>query len=392
MKLAIIGDCHLGASLKAGVKDPLTGLHSRLADYHATLIYAINHAATEKCDWLVFTGDIFEHRFPHMIQQKLFSQALAYALASGIKKIWIVVGNHDQQRTSDTTTLAYLSELKLDNITIVQEPSVVASGEDRIYFYPYRDRRYLECATYPDAIAKVDEQIKNLRAGESAASGTHIMIGHMAIEGTFFPEEESELYVDNELMLQKQTFKDFNLTIMGHVHTPAKISDDPLIFYVGSLEKRGAFESHQKQFMILDLDGKSADWIKLPCRDFCEFRFDVTSQSYGVELMTELKEKMDLHLKEIKDKIVKCEINILADDLANLDIESAQKKILSFGPAFVFPIVPVLKSNRAARTELKETMSETETWTNYIKSLQLDSAFANELISAGAQIITEEEV
>jgi len=91
--IGIIGDCHLGASTKAGPKDPVSGVSSRLMDYYTTFIWAID-ALVPTCTTLVFTGDIFEHRYPQMVQQQLFSAALRHAVLRGAEKIIILEGNH----------------------------------------------------------------------------------------------------------------------------------------------------------------------------------------------------------------------------------------------------------------------------------------------------------
>ena len=113
-KVGIIGDVHLGASIKAGQKDTETGIPSRLLDYKDTLMYAISYVA-KQCKTVIFTGDIFEHRFPHMVQQQIFSECLFQATSLGIEKIYILIGNHDQQRTSSTTTLAYYCDWRSHN-------------------------------------------------------------------------------------------------------------------------------------------------------------------------------------------------------------------------------------------------------------------------------------
>lgn len=390
-KIGIIGDCHLGASLKAGSKDPVTGIHSRLMDYYTTLIYAIDNIAKE-CKVLFFTGDIFEHRYPHMIQQQMFSQALRYAIDAGIEAIHIVIGNHDQQRTSSTTTLAYLAELRLDNIIVHSEPDTINIGNHSVHVYPYRDRRYLGSATYAEAISVADKQIRALRL--SGGTGSNIMIGHMAIEGTFFPEEEAELYTDNELMLSKSSFELFDLSVMGHVHTPGQVSASPPIYYIGSLEKRGAFEGHDKQYAIINLDDRSMEYRRLPCRNFYEFSFDLSDKLYGVDLMHEIERLVDEAIagSDYAGSIIKCDVSIQMDDLCHLDIERVSKFFSSVEPSYVFPPVPMLKSTRVPKTELQESASETETWAAYVKSVVQDAEFCEQLIQAGSTIIAEEEV
>lgn len=386
--IGIIGDCHLGASLKAGTKDPVTGIPSRLVDYHNTLLFAIEEIA-KTCDTIVFTGDIFEHRYPHMIQQQMFSNALRRALELGVKQIHILIGNHDQQRTASTTTLAYLSELKLDNIIIHDEPNTVRIGNDALHFFPYRDRKYLAAPTYAEGIAAADVIIAGLAANR--APGSNILIGHMAIEGTFFAEEEAELYTDNELMLPKASFAPFDLTIMGHVHTPGVVSTNPQIYYVGSLEKRGAFESHKKQYCVVDLQNRSADWKTLPCKDFYEFGIGLPKT--GVELMSGLLAQLvkQIDSTDLTGNIAKVEISVSSEDIGHLNPDAIMAELLRRGCSFVYPPSVSVKTERALRNDVKELGSDTETWSQYIQGLVTDKDFAAQLIAVGNSIIAEEE-
>jgi DNA repair exonuclease SbcCD nuclease subunit len=386
--IGIIGDCHLGASLKAGTKDPVTGVPSRLVDYHNTLLFAIEDIA-KTCDTIVFTGDIFEHRYPHMIQQQMFSNALRRAVELGVKQIHILIGNHDQQRTASTTTLAYLSELKLPNIVIHDEPSTIRMGDDALHFFPYRDRKYLAAPTYAEGIVAADKIIAKLAADR--APGSNILIGHMAIEGTFFAEEEAELYTDNELMLPKASFAPFDLTIMGHVHTPGIVSTSPQIYYVGSLEKRGAFENHKKQYCVVDLANRSADWKVLPCKDFYEF--DLGAPKSGVDLMGLLLKQLDKQIgtTDLKGNIVKAGISVSSEDIGHLNPEAIMAALTARGCSFVYPPAISVKTERALRSDVKELGSDTETWSQYIQGLVTDKEFAAQLIAVGNSIIAEEE-
>jgi len=387
MMVGIIGDCHLGASTKAGPKDSVTGISTRLTDYYTTLIWAID-ALAPTCKVLIFTGDIFEHRYPQMIQQQLFSGALRHALNKGIEKIVIIEGNHDQQRTSDTTTLAYLAELQLPNIIVAHDPTTLDLDGHKLHFLPYRDRRYYGAATYADAITAADAQISALAT--SNGTKTNMLVGHMALEGTFFPEEEAELYTDNELMLPKSSFARFNLTVMGHVHTPGQISSNPPIWYVGSLEKRGAFEAHTKRVCAVDLDARTIDWIDLPCRNF--FEYNLVIPKSGVDFSAVVQAGLDKQIgtDAIKGGIVKINIKVKADDIGRYDAEEIRQYLGQRGVFFCLPPVMTIESERVSRSDIKEQISDTDTWSQYISNAVSDKTVLAALLEVGNAIIAEE--
>jgi DNA repair exonuclease SbcCD nuclease subunit len=385
--IGIIGDCHLGASTKAGPKDPVSGVSSRLMDYYTTLIWAID-ALVPTCTTLVFTGDIFEHRYPQMVQQQLFSAALRHAISRGAEKIIILEGNHDQQRTSDTSTLAYLAELQLPNILVARTPQTVDIDGHKLHLFPYRDRRYYGVATYAEAIVAADSQIQDLAANNGAQ--TNLLVGHMALEGTFFPEEEAELYTDNELMLPKSSFSKFHLTLMGHVHTPGQISANPPIFYVGSLEKRGAFEAHKKQVVIIDPDQKSMSWVDLPCRNFFEYNLVVPKSGVEFQAFVDKGLADQIGQDEIKDAIIKINIRIKADDIGRYDVDSIRAFLQKRGVFFCLPPIMSVESERVSRSEIKEQTSDTDTWSQYIANSVDNADLASRLIEMGNSIIAEE--
>lgn len=385
--IGIIGDCHLGASVKAGSKDPVTGISSRLQDYFNTLIFAIDNLKEKGCETIVFTGDIFEHRYPQMIQQQLFSSALRHALDLGVKKIVIVEGNHDQQRTSNTSTLAYLDELKLDNIVVANDMKTIDIDGHKLHLFPYRDRRYYGASSYSEALKYAEADVQLLAAKNG--NKVNLLVGHMALEGTFFTEEESELYTDNELMLLKTYFNPFNLTIMGHVHTPAKISATPPIYYVGSLEKRGAFESHKKSAIIVDLDSKDIQWVELPCRDFYEY--NVVLPKSGVDFSKNLYENLDFQIanSHLAGAIVKVSVRIKSDDIGRYDADQIRNYFASKNISFCIPPSMYVESDRTSRSDIKEQVSDTDTWSQYIKQTGLQSDIADRMIEIGNSIIAE---
>lgn len=387
--IGVVGDLHIGASLKAGGYDAVTGTYSRLIDYENTLLFTIKDLADKGVKTLVFTGDIFEHRHPSMSQQKIFSHALQYAVELGIQQIYIIIGNHDQQRIKNTTTLAYLSELKLGNIIVVDEISAFKCGSDTLYFVPYRDRKQLQVPSYDEAITLMRKQLSDVREAQQA-SGLHILIGHMAIEGTFFAEEDTELYTDNDLMLPKDMFLQFDVSLMGHVHTPGQISATPPIYYVGSMEKRAAHESHDKQYVIVQPSTKVIQWFKEPCKDFWEIDLNMTDEVYGPTLMTNLVQRMTtaLHGLSVKDNILKVLLKIMIDDIGYLNIDEIKATLSKYSPSFVYPIIPSCISLRATTKVVVESSSDADTWTNYCKSLP-QNLFSPEIIKFGLEIITE---
>lgn len=395
MKIAIIGDVHFGANYNLGQKDPVTGMNTRLVDYSKTLERTIDQIVTDGCEEIVFTGDIFETRHPSVVQQKLFSQNLAYALNQGVKSIDIVIGNHDQQRVQDANTLSYLQELDLHNIKVHEDIAWRKLEKDgqivaNLIFMPYRDRKWLGDDTYSDAISKIRSSLKYV-VGEIDNNAPKIVIGHYAIEGTMFAEEYSELYGDNELYLPKNIFDDIDITIMGHVHTPYVLSDMPYIAYVGSMEKRGAFEDHNKKYALIDLINRSVEYKDEPCREIYELKLDFSVQIYAEELMPKILREIDKFATEcnVATSIIKITLSILAEDAKFLEAKQLEDYLLQkYKVEYCVPIKPLLFSSRQARdAHITEHSSDEEAFSRFMKNTMTEYEFLDEIVNTGLDII-----
>ena len=320
MKIGIIGDVHLGASYNLGRTHSELHVNSRLIDYTNTLEATISEIVELGAEEIIFTGDIFEHRHPPPKQQEIFSQLLHFAHAKGISRMHIVVGNHDQQRQHLTTTISYLKELNLPHIRVYDElryETLEFHGKPvaNVLFMPYRDRIWLGAESHSDAINMLREQI-NSKLELMEDDLPRILVGHMAIEGTFFDEGYRDMYSENQLMLPKDMFSGINVTLMGHVHKPEVVSHDPYIAYVGSMEKSGGFESHDKVFAILDLEKAEVVYHREPCREIFDINLDYSNLTMGEDLFSQIQQDIDSFAENhrLESSIVKGEVKISFED------------------------------------------------------------------------------
>lgn len=396
MKVLIIGDTHIGAAANQGVLHPELQINTRTLDYAETLKYTIDKGAEAGCEVLIFTGDIFEHRKPTLTQQKIFSQSLHFAVNRGFKDIHIVVGNHDQQRLSRTTTLGYLKELQLPNITVHDDFDRIEIKENRkvignVIFMPYRDRKWFGVETYQEALAAVKQSLDfELKAIENHLP--RAVVGHFTIEGTFFNEGYADLYNENQLFLPVSMFDKVDITIMGHVHEPTVISQTPYIAYVGSMEKRGGFETHDKLFAILEFKDGNADvnFYVEPCRAIYEMDFDFSQSSLGDKLQPKImKEVEDFSKKNsLSGSIVKVNLKLLADDEQFCDT----KKVMSFlkeeyGVSYCSEIVPSFFSQRQARDErITERISDREAFRLFVENT-VEEELKKSVLELGMEIV-----
>lgn len=398
MRIGIIGDVHLGASFTLGSQE--NGINTRLIDYNHTLIHTIDDLISKGCSQIVFTGDIFEHRTPTIKQQEFFSAALRHAIEAGIQEVHVVVGNHDQQRTSNATTLSYIKELPLPNIHIHDEMDlfVVLDEEGNpagnLIFMPYRDRRWLDKKTNKEAIEQLDQELA-FHVSSIDNSAPKVVIGHMTLEGTLWMlDQYSDLYNSNDLILPQEMFNSINITIMGHVHTPGIVSKKPFIAYVGSMERRGAFEDHNKKYMIVDLEKKKLVELDEPCREIYDITVNFTNKPQGENLMKNIYHAIDQFANKpevnLENSIVRVLLSLDASDDKFCEVRKVEEYIRQTHNIFhCVEIKPALVFARQARDEnITEHSTDSDAFRRFIDNEFKSNLLKDDMLEAGLNIIS----
>lgn len=395
IKVGVIGDVHLGANQWAGKQHTTLNVNTRLLDYAETLDITIDEMVAAGVNELVFTGDIFEHRFPSIVQQKIFSQCLHSAISKGIDRIHIVIGNHDQQRIHSTTTLSYLKELNLPNIRVYDEMSMQSiewfgKPVANLILMPYRDRLWMEQDTHDSAVRAIQGELDALMSVRNTDIPT-ILIGHMTIEGTFVDEAYKDLYGENQLSLPKSMFSGINVTLMGHIHKPDIISTDPYIAYTGSMEKRGGFEDHDKLYAIIDLESAEVEYHKEPCREMWDMGLDYSSLIVGDGLMDRIKldAKGYAETHSLQGSIIKPVIRICAEDEQYLDTRAISQYLReTLGAHFCSEIKPEIITSRQSRDDrITEDISHTSALQMFLENTVEDTVMRKLLMEAGVELI-----
>jgi len=400
MRIGIIGDVHYGAAFSLGTKDIASGLNTRLVDYDNTLNFTIDSLADKGCRHLCFTGDIFEHRIPSVKQQELFSAALRRAIEKGFEHIHIVDGNHDMQRITGASTVSYLKELRLPNIHVYDNIDVFTVMEDgkpaaNLILMPFRDRKWFNTDSNDLAVKQIDE-ILSYCLSSIENNATKILIGHMAIEGTMWMMDQyAELYNGNDLVLPVSMFNSIDITVMGHVHTPSLISKKPFVYYIGSMEKRGAYENHEKKYMMVDTQTKKAAVFSEPCRDIHDITINLSGDSHGESLMGHALDCVTDYAKQhkLEGAIVKVIISISAEDANFCDTAKIERALRETYKVYhCVEIKPSLIFSRQARdVRINENSSDPEAFSRFLKTTAKDSDLLDNIMAAGLEIISQHQ-
>jgi len=399
MLLAVIGDMHYGANYNMGHTHHRQHINTRLLDYHETFLTTIDEITDAGVTALVLTGDIFEHRRPTLVQQKFFSKALAYAFASGIKDIYIVIGNHDQQRISRTNTLSYLQELKLGNLHIADElTGFTLSHDGQVYanliLMPYRDRKWYGADTYDEARACLKKELDyHVRSIEN--NSPKILVGHMTIEGTLLSESHLDLNYENQLYLQKDMFGGIDITLMGHIHEPGVMSKDPYIAYVGSMEKRSGLEVNDKVYCIVDLAKAEVDFLPEPCRKIFDLNIDFGHVALGKDLHDKIHDQISktIDIDGLPGAIIKISLRISASDSKFCDLKELRSEIIErYKVNNCLDIIPNVLSPRQARDDrITEGISDIEAFKLFLGNTIDEPENRKNIAAMGIDIIKQIE-
>ena len=398
MKIGVIGDLHYNASLALGRTDPKTQLNTRLLDYAQTFNNIIDEFEKRNVSLVVLTGDIFDSRTPPSCAITAFSRCVQRASLKGVKFV-MVAGNHDQQRTSNSTTLDFYNALDLKNIVAYTDFGVYTINDAgrpfNIVLLPYRDRQMLGggLITNNDANENIRARIKKLTEG---LKGKTICVAHFMVDRTI-TGETSEIFSISEIVLSLDLFKDFDATFSGHIHFPQVISKKPFVMYTGSMDRIDLREAkHNKISVVFDTNNPGdVEIIKTKTRDMFEISLDLEQgdKSYAHEttekILSDITKFNVAH--HIADSIVKLTIKVKENDVYFVNQDRIKEYILSKGVNYLMPIQISSMSNRQLRSkDITETVDSKVAMASFIKTLVTETEpFKKKLIKAAEFIIEE---
>lgn len=392
-KISIIGDAHFGAAYNMGKTDLSTQLNTRLLDFANTFNSIIDAHIAMGVKIVVLTGDNFETRHPTASQHKVFSQCIQRAVDLGLI-ILINVGNHDQQRHIDTTTVDMYNALRVPNVYVYQNMDIYSIKDDlHIVILPYRDRKMLGGETNSESIEILRKQFSALTKN---LKGKIVVVGHFMLEKGV-DSIDPDMFSMNELILPLDIFSKCDVVIMGHVHKHSFISSEkPVVIYSGSMEKVSFGEKdHHKVSLIINPDDiHNVKVLQTKVRDLYEINLDYVGDDK--EYKDKINNKILSDIKEfektsnLKNSICKISIRIKETDLYYIDQSLIKDYVINQGVHFCTGIQVSSVNNRQLRNgSINETLSEKKAMAAFIESLQETDQTKKRLLKYSDQIIEE---
>ena len=385
MRVAILGDTHIGAIFGLGSSKPEGG-NTRVDDYKATLNYIVDYCIDSGIDLFIQTGDVFESRNPSPEHMSIFNDALRRLSLAGVA-VAVIMGNHDYRRSGNTFTSASssMAAVYYPNVKIALEPEILElkkGGEHlQVVLIPYRDRKMYEGSTTEEDSLLYEQEVKELVSACDPDSPI-IAVGH-----NFFKENSYNDYGGLEVLPSFNAFDGCDMVTMGHYHgfkILRKIK--PIAIYAGSMEKSNfGDEKVKKYFVEYDTAKKKVKFIKTPVRELLNGTTDLSM--YDTEHFWKAL-KDEFSKVDFKDKIVRYNIALQGKILPTIKRTDIRDMLYDLGAYFVSKVTLEPIFNRMVRDsavlEHKDDMSRTQA---FIDSQPYDDELKAKLLKEAKLIV-----
>ncbi|MEM2956005.1 MAG: DNA repair exonuclease [Candidatus Pacearchaeota archaeon] len=305
MKFAHIADCHLG-----GWRNPeLQRLNLNVFEK------AIEACISEKVNFVLITGDLFDNAMPSIDILKVATEKLRKLKEKNIP-CYIIAGSHDYS-ASGKTFLDVLEKAGLcENIERIDKDEMQVLEKENVILAGISGKK---CELEKELIKKVKVKIKGDKL--------KILALHTTINENKINEFMSGIDVE-------ELPKGFDYYALGHIHKPFNMKiDGKLIIYPGPLFPNNFSELEELGnggFFIVNEKNKNIEIERYEIKEKNIFQINVNADCKAPEIITsEIVQK--LKHEKIKDNIVMIKITgTLAmgktSDINFLEIEKEAKK------------------------------------------------------------------
>lgn len=396
MKAVILGDPHFGVGYSLGKTDKIRRFNTRLLDFASTFDYVIDYMISNEIGVLIITGDIFEYRRPKPCELSIFAEKIQRLEEHGIQT-HIVAGNHDIIADERTTTIDVLQKLKLPGTFVYSDVGSVIceDGENTMnfVFLPYRTRNILDCSSNKEAIERVSERI-NYEV-DKFSKGNKFLVGHFMFKQTMLGNLTLERNAD-EVVFPMGMFSDFNGTIAGHIHQHQILQKEPLVCYIGSMDRKDFGESEMNQYFLV-VDNSSGDIVfqfeNLPTRKLYDIKFDLSNITDKKEFVRELKKQLVDYSedKNLINSIVRITVFINSNIITEFDREEIKiflkTKLKINNCVGIHPLI--LSKKQLRKSTITEAKDPSEAFVEYVKDILIseDELVREEMVEKGLEII-----
>ena len=222
-KIIFCSDLHLGLETNGYILE--NGWNNRALESFAcfeevcTYIKNCNFSQDNKIDYLIICGDIFDVKMPSLKYQNKFKE-LIFDLSKHCK-IVILLGNHDIISTKNNISV-------LDDIEIFNLKNIYLFKNNTIKELELSNGEKIKAASLTWDL-KLDELDSFLNSAKE--QNVNIVFGHLTVIGA----KNSNFIFKEGVPLELLKKYNFRCMALGDIHKTQILSENPFIFYTGSL-------------------------------------------------------------------------------------------------------------------------------------------------------------
>ena len=395
MKAVILGDTHFGGGYSLGRIEPHQQLNTRLVDFSNTFDHVVDYMVSNEVTHFILTGDIFEHQRPQS-ELGVFSEKISRLSELKIHT-YIVIGNHDIVIDQRSTTMDVLKHLRLPFIHVQPDIDTVCCEDPcgdimNFVFMPFRTKQSLGCSSNDAAVQRLSD-ILRYEINGITNSGLKILVGHFMLQDTILGDAVKDNH-PGEVVLPLDMFNDFDAVVMGHVHPHQVIRRDPLIAYVGSMERKDFGEAnHGKFFLTVEKTGPKTVYRfeALPVRSLYDITLDQSSTENEGEIMDAIKRQLTEYAMKNRlfGNIVRLNISVNEKTAEEVDhdgiMEFVKRELLAYHCTGIHMQITAKRQLRKA--SITEKIDPIQSFNEYLE-LEEDAAMRERMRELGIGIIS----
>lgn len=397
MKIAHIGDCHLGLGYPGPTPE------SRLEDIENVMDFAAEYCIEHDVELVLFAGDAFKDSKVMLdraaIEIKAFASWLRKLSEAGIPVVAISgTPSHDA-----VAAYEIIREMNIPGVRVVTKPEIVDIAPGR------HDTESISVACIPglnrSALASkeeyarltprqmhqvMSEKIKELAWGLAAQiNNPSVLLSHLTFAGS--DTGFDEMLMPHEPILTPEAVEPFGLVCLGHIHNHQQIGSK--VFYCGSPE-RLTFNDEQMApgFWIHGADSALSEFIPTPARKFLTIERDI-----DIEVMQEIGLPVGYffpdNIDDLKGAIVRVRIKCTDEQARQIERKTIEKGLYEMGAFYVAGIsLEVQRQDRARNTEVTETVGPIEAVREWGAGQQLGAGEIEDLVARTGDLLEEARV
>lgn len=324
MKLLIGSDFHINEK-------------KRLEDTITTLNQIVSITESVKPNVFICLGDVFDKRRPTPREMQVFNKWLM-SMTSLAKEVILLEGNHDQD--NGISSLSYLKDLNINGVKIVDPPILFPSEDIPTYYFGH-------------------EQLSGAVADNGVALEGGVSTGWLI-----------------------KNYPKTKIFGFGHFHKPQVLSELPLAFYAGSINKVNFSERDDEKKLWYFENDKLVSLFPLYSRPMLQFDVNVElSEAAGSNAPWD---DANLHGALVKVVYTGTKANLL-----RVNEEGVYQIMKNKGVKELFVKYEVTDNEKPRNSKLTESITEEKALTEYFSNKDISDELKNEIVDEGLKIVKE---